>query len=68
MLPNRLQVTRQPAVAIEMDRQHARRRHTRGRVTLMDIYKDEDRRAWYLEGEAADDDRVDEALEAIQSG
>ncbi len=32
------------------------------RVTLMDIYKDEDRRAWYLEGEAPDDDRVDEAL------
>jgi len=37
------------------------------RVTLMDIYKDEDRRAWYLEGEAADDNRVDEALDTVKS-
>jgi len=37
------------------------------RVTLMDIYKDEERRAWYLEGEASDDDRVDEALDQLQT-
>jgi len=36
------------------------------RVTLMDIYKDEDRRAWYLEGEATDD-RVYEALDGVRN-
>lgn len=29
----------------------------------MDIYKDGNRRAWYLDGKAEDDDRVEEALE-----
>jgi hypothetical protein len=32
-----------------------------GRSTLMSIYKNEDRRAWYLDGEA-DDGRVDQVL------
>lgn len=36
------------------------------RPGLMNIDKDEDRRDWYLEGEA-DDERVDKALNAIQS-
>lgn len=35
------------------------------RYTLMRIDEDEDRRSWYLDGEA-DDDRVSEALEGIE--
>ena len=36
------------------------------RQTLMRIYKDEGRRAWYLDGEAGDE-RVSEALEEIET-
>lgn len=36
------------------------------RQGLMKIHKDEDRRAWYLDQEAADD-RVDEALEKVRT-
>jgi DNA invertase Pin-like site-specific DNA recombinase len=36
------------------------------RPTLMRIHKDDDRRAWYLSNEA-DDDRVDEALQQVNS-
>jgi DNA invertase Pin-like site-specific DNA recombinase len=36
------------------------------RQTLMRIHKDDDRRAWYLDGEAGDE-RVAEALEEIET-
>jgi DNA invertase Pin-like site-specific DNA recombinase len=36
------------------------------RQTLMNIHKDADRRAWYLDAEA-DDDRVQEALEGVEA-
>ena len=35
------------------------------RPALMNIHKDEERRAWYLEGEA-EDDRVAEAVQGVE--
>lgn len=38
------------------------------RPTLMNIDKDDERRKWYLEGEATDDERVADALDEIPDG
>lgn len=36
------------------------------RQTLSTIHQDDERRAWYLDAEASDDDRVEEALQDVQ--